>query len=110
MDQILKMTIYWHLKYSCVTLSIMGEREKERECRRAIEIMTKDIEFWEFLKSYIKAEQTEDFANLDLKFYIKGLKISFIENAILMGIKDARYLLKLKEEQKAEIPILTKFI
>ncbi len=112
MDNILKMTIYWHLKYSCGTLFLMSEEEKEKECRRAIEIMVKDLELWEFLKSFIRRDDPagDDFENLDLKFSVKGLKISFIEKAILMGLKDACYLMKLQEQQKTEIPLLTKFI
>ncbi len=111
MDSILKMTIYWHLKYSCRNLFFMSEEEKEMECRKAVEIISKDSELWGFLKSYIgKNESSIDcIESLDLKYSLKGLRISSVERAILNGLKDADYLIRLQEKEEAKIPLLTKF-
>ncbi len=111
MDNILKMTIYWHLKYSCEGLFFMREEEKEIECRKVVEIISRDLELWEFLKSCIGRDESSMncIENLDLKFSLKGLRIPFAERAILKGLKDADYLIRLQEKENAKIPLLTKF-
>lgn len=110
MDSILKMTIYWHLKYSCQSLFFMREEEKEMECRKAVEIISKDLKLWEFLKSCIGGDEssTDCIENLDLKISVKGLRLSFIEGAILKALKDADYLIRLQKSENAKIPLLTK--
>ncbi len=111
MDGILKMTIYWHLKYSCEGLFFMREEEREMECRKVVEIISRDLELWEFLKGCIGGDEPSmDFIeNIALKFSLKGLKIHSIERAILKGLKDADYLIRLQEKENAKIPLLTKF-
>lgn len=111
MDNILKMTIYWHLKYSCKSLFFMNEWEKERECRKIVEIISKDPELWEFLKRKVeKLASEEELKSLDLKLTMKGLKISPVERAIFLGVRDANYLIRLQERENMDIPLLTKFI
>lgn len=89
----------------------MREEEKEMECRKVVEIISRDLELWEFLKSYIGGNDssTDCVENLDLKISVKGLRLSFIEEAILKGLKDADYLIRLQERENAKIPLLTKF-
>lgn len=89
----------------------MREEEKEMECRKVVEIISRDLELWEFLKSYIGGNEssTDCVENLDLKISVKGLRLSFIEEAILKGLKDADYLIRLQERENAKIPLLTKF-
>lgn len=106
LDDILKITIYWHLKYSCKTLFFMSEEEREKECRKFVEKISGDSELWEFLKSYIGRDETGLCTeNLDLKFSFEKLKIPFLERAILMGLKDADYLIRLQEQEKRKIPL-----
>lgn len=110
MDDILKMTIYWHLKYSCEPLFFMNEREKERECRKVVEIIMKDSELWEYLKKNVERMVSEDESeDLDLKLTVKGIKISPIEKALFLGLRDASYLIRLQERENTRIPLLTKF-
>lgn len=108
-DDILKITIYWHLKYSCKTLFFMSEEEKEKECRKFVEIISRDSDLWESLKSHIGRDEIVLCPeNLDLKFTFEKMRIPFLERAILMGLRDADYLIRLQEQEKAKIPMLTK--
>jgi len=89
----------------------MSEEEKERECRKAIEIITKNPDLWESLKKSLEGEDFPElsFENSSLGKSVKDLKIPFLEKAILMGLRDANYLMNLKEDERNKIPILTKF-
>lgn len=110
MDEILKITIYWHLKYSCKPLFFMNEQEKEIECRKVVETISKDLKLWEFLKRKAEKMTSEDeLKYLDLKLKLKESKISSVEKAIFLGVKDANYLIRLQERENMDIPLLTKF-
>ncbi len=100
-DKILKRTIYWHLKYSCPSLSFMTPEEKEEECRKIMEQITKNYELWKFLKSSIRDNLSEEtFAkSFNLHFSEKGLRIFSIEKAVYLGLKDAEYLLGVSEKE-----------
>ncbi|MGQ9619201.1 MAG: hypothetical protein ACUVUG_09620 [Candidatus Aminicenantia bacterium] len=109
-DEILKKTIYWHLKYTCRPSLFMSPEEKERECKKALELITKNSELWEHLKSSIVNDSSMDFLPeyLSLNLNRKELKLSSIEKAIIMGLKDASYIVKLPEQEKASFSLLTK--